>query len=207
MKITYISLIGILAVGTLQAQEVPPFTFTLGGGFTEPMRSTGRYTDLGWTVQGGAGFNFNSYLSALVDVNYNQLGITSSTLNTLGAPGGTVSVWSFTLDPVVHLTRKRAVDVYVTGGGGLYRRQDQLTAPSVGFTPVFSPFFGFYNAPVAGNQVLSSYTVNRPGANLGAGVAFGSKWRAKFYAEARYNRIFTNNGVTDYLPVTFGVRF
>ena len=68
MKITYSSLIGILAVGTLQAQEVPPFTFTFGGGFTEPMRSTGRYTDLGWTIQGGAGYNFNSYLSALVDL-------------------------------------------------------------------------------------------------------------------------------------------
>ncbi len=67
--------------------------------------------------------------------------------------------------------------------------------------------FGFFNVPVVGNQVLSSYSVNRPGANLGAGIAFGSKWRAKFYAEARYHRMFTDNGVTDFLPVTFGVRF
>lgn len=206
MKTTYISLIGILAVGALHAQEVPPLSFSLGAGFTEPMRSTGSYTDVGWTLQAGAGFNFGPYFSAMVDANYNQLGISGATLSQLGAPGGTVSIWSFTLDPVVHVIRKKGVDVYITGGGGLYRREDQLTTPSVGFAGGFGPF-GYFNVPVVGNQVLSSYSVNRPGADLGLGVAFGSKWRAKFYAEARYNRMFTNYGVTDYLPVTFGVRF
>jgi hypothetical protein len=74
------------------------------------------------------------------------------------------------------------------------------------FEPVFGPF-GFFNVPVAGNQVQASYSVNRPGFDLGARVNLGSKWRAKFYAEARYNRMFTDFGVTDYIPVTFGIRF
>jgi hypothetical protein len=38
------------------------------------------------------------------------------------------------------------------------------------------------------------------------GVAFGHKWGGRFFAEARYDRIFTGNYHTDYLPVTFGFR-
>ncbi len=66
-KTALISVIGVLAVGALQAQEVPPFTFSLGAGFVEPQRSTGRYTDIGWNAQAGVGFNFNKYLGAMVD--------------------------------------------------------------------------------------------------------------------------------------------
>jgi len=203
-KIRFVSVFGILAAGILQAQEVPPFTFNVGAGFVEPQRSFGRFTDVGWNVGGGAGFNFNPWLSALLDVNYNQMGINSNTLFNLGAPGGTVGIWSFTVDPVVHLTRKSRFDVYVTGGGGIYRRQDTLTTPAGGFSP-FGFGYGYYGG--FGNAVLASYSVNKPGWDAGAGINLGSKWRMKFYAEARYNRVYTNNGLTDYIPVTFGVKF
>lgn len=201
-KTTFVGLFGILAAGMLQAQEVPPFTFNIGAGFTSPIGTFGRYNDIGWDVQGGAGFNFNQWASLMVDAQFNNFGINSNTLSSLRAPGGTDQIWSFTLDPVIHLTGKRRFDVYITGGGGLYRLQEQLTAPAGGF--VYTPFGGF---PEFGNYVLSSYSVNKPGFDAGAGVNIGSKWRAKFYAEARYNRVYTEYGVTDYIPVTFGVRF
>jgi hypothetical protein len=197
-----VSLIGIFAAGALQAQEVPPFTFNAGAGFTNPIGTFGRYNDVGWNVQGGAGFNFNSWVSLMADVGFNNMGINGATLSNFGAPGGTSQIWSFTLDPVVHLTGKRRFDLYVTGGGGDYRVQSQLTTPVGGFAP--TPFGG---VPVFGNYVLSSYSVNKPGFDAGLGVNLGSKWRAKFYAEAKYNRIYTSNGVTDFIPVTFGVRF
>jgi hypothetical protein len=41
---------------------------------------------------------------------------------------------------------------------------------------------------------------------VGAGIAFGKKWGGKFFAEARYNRIFIGDRHTDYIPVTFGFR-
>lgn len=198
-KSTFIAIAGFIVAGSALAQEVPPFSFNVGAGFVEPQRSFGRYTDAGWNVQGGAGFNFNPWLSAMLNANFNNMGINRSTLDIFGAPGGTVQIWSFTVDPVVHLTAHRRFDVYVTGGGGIYRREDQLTTPVGGFDPFFGPYFG--------NQVLASYSVNKPGWDLGAGINLGSKWRAKFYAEARYNRMFTNNGITDYIPVTFGIRF
>lgn len=201
-KVKFAGLFGILAAGLLQAQEVPPFTFNIGAGFNTPIGTFGRYNDVGWNAQGGVGFNFSQWASLMVDAQFNNFGITTSTLNNLGAPGGTDQIWSFTLDPVVHLTGKRRFDLYVTGGGGLYRLQEQLTAPAGGF--IATPFGGY---PAFGNYVLSSYSVNKPGFDAGLGVNIGSKWRAKFYAEARYNRVYTNYGVTDYIPVTFGVRF
>jgi len=59
----------------------------------------------------------------------------------------------------------------------------------------------------ASQPVLASYSINKPGFDAGAGVSFGSRWRAKFYAEARYNRMFANGPDTDFIPVTFGVRW
>jgi hypothetical protein len=50
--------------------------------------------------------------------------------------------------------------------------------------------------------------VNKPGVDVGMGIAVGSKWRGKFYAEAKYNRIFLSGPFhMDYVPVTFGYRW
>jgi len=97
--------------------------------------------------------------------------------------------------------------MYVVGGGGLYHRSQEFTAPTVATVTGFDPFFGFVPVNVAANQVLSSSSVNKPGFNAGVGVALGTKWNAKFFAEARYNRMFLGNYHADYLPVTFGMRW
>jgi hypothetical protein len=57
------------------------------------------------------------------------------------------------------------------------------------------------------NQVVSSYSVNKPGIDAGMGIAFDTKWHGKIFAEARYNRIFMGPFHTDYVPVTFGFRW
>ena len=58
------------------------------------------------------------------------------------------------------------------------------------------------------NLILSSNTINKGGFNGGLGVAFGTKWKAKAYAEARFHRmIMGTNNYVDYIPVTFGLRW
>jgi hypothetical protein len=71
----------------------------------------------------------------------------------------------------------------------------------------YDPFFGFYRYAVGTNVVVASYSVNKPGIDAGLGMAFGSKWHGRFFAEARFNRIFNGAYHTDYLPVTFGFRW
>jgi hypothetical protein len=196
-----LSSICVLTAGSLCAQqETSRFAFDIGGGFTQPVGNTGRHLDEGWNIAGGVGYNFSQYVGAMVDVGYNSFGINSTTLSNVGFPGGGVHIFSATLDPIVHLTPRSRFDLYIIGGGGVYHRNQDFTRPSVATVTGFDPFFGFF--PV------SVYSVTKPGVDIGAGVALGTKWHGKFFAEARYNRIFMgNNQHTDYIPVTFGFRW
>jgi outer membrane protein with beta-barrel domain len=198
-----------LLVSTLHAQqETQRFSFDLGGGFTQPVGNTGRQLDEGWNLTGGFGYNFSQYFGTMIDLGYNSFGISTSTLNNLGFPGSGVHIFSATLDPVVHLTPRSHFDLYVTGGGGLYRQQQDFTQPSLATVTGFNPFFGFYPVTVPTTEVLSSYSVIKPGVDIGAGIGLGTKWHGKFFAEARYDRIFiTANRHTDYIPVSFGFRW
>ncbi len=209
MKSLLFASIGLLGACLMSAQEVQRFTFDAGAGFTQPAGNTGRALDTGWNAGVGGGINFNSHLGAMVQFQYNRMDINNSTLNLIGVPGGDVQFWSVTLDPRVHLVPKSHVDVYLVGGGGLYHRNQEFTAPTTAIITGFDPFFGFFPVAVPANQVLSSSSVNKPGFNVGAGVAFGTKWHAKFFAEARWHHMFLSDSVThnDYIPVTFGITF
>jgi hypothetical protein len=44
------------------------------------------------------------------------------------------------------------------------------------------------------------------GIDAGVGVEFGHKWGGKFFAEARYDHIYTSAFDTNYFPVTFVFR-
>jgi hypothetical protein len=201
------SCLGLLWAGSVSAQESSPFSFALGGGFTQPVGNTGRHLDEGWNVMGGFGFNFGPYVGAMIDLGYNRFGINAATLNNVGVPGGDLSVFSATLDPIVHLNPRGHFDMYLTGGGGLYHRVQEFTQPGVAGAIGFDPFFGFFPTAIPVTQVLAEYSVNKPGVNVGAGFALGTRWHGKLFAEARYHRIFMGNFHTDYIPVTFGFRW
>ena len=199
---------GVMVSSILSAQEFRHFAFDVGGGFTQTVGNTGRHLDNGWNVGMGVGYNFNPYVGALVQFAYNRNDINGATLANLGFPGGDTQVSSFTLDPIVHLAPGHKADIYMIGGGGLYHRYQEFTTPAIGTFTGFDPFFGFYrfNSPVT--QVLSSYSINKPGFNAGMGIGLGSKWHGKFFAEARWHRMFvTSNLHMDIVPVTFGFRW
>jgi len=200
--------IGLLLIGAVSAQETPPFAFNIGGGFTQGVGGTGRRLDPGWNFDAGAGFNLHPYFGIMAQLNFNQMDVNSGTLNAIGVPGGNVRQWSLTLDPVIHTNPRGPVDFYLIGGGGLYQRTQEFTRPTTAVLTGFDPYFGFYRFGVPADQVISSYTVNKPGVNGGAGLSFGTKWHVKFYAEARYHRMFLGNDRhSDLLPVTFGLRW
>lgn len=202
------SAVGLLLIGASSAQETPRFAFNAGGGFTETLGATARRIDPGWNLDAGAGYNFHPYVGLMLQFNYNQLDINTATVNALGFPAGNVRQWALTLDPVIHTNPRGPVDVYFIGGGGLYQRRQEFTQPTTVAVTGFDPYFGFYQVGLPANQVLASYTLNKPGVNGGMGIAFGTKWHVKFYGEARYHRMFLgNNRHTDLLPVTFGLRW
>jgi hypothetical protein len=199
--------IALCVIGLASAQENSGIAFTVGAGFTTPLGNTGRTLDEGYNVRAGFGYNFTPRFGALIDLGYDDMGINSTTLGNLGYGGGKMSVFSATFDPIVHLNPHGHVDVYVTGGGGIYHQYQNFTQPAIITGVGFSPFFGYSPYAFAGNVVVASYSVNKPGIDAGMGIEMGTRWHGKVFAEARYNRIFLGNFHTDYIPVTFGFRW
>lgn len=203
-RAVYSVIAAMAAVVSLSAQETSHFAFQVGVGFTEPIGRTGFYTDTGYNTSTGFGYNFNSYFGALINLNVTSIGVNSTTLSNIGVPGGNLNVFSATLDPIVHLLPHQKVDVYFTGGGGWYRREQIFVAPLLPAVSGGASYFGL--AP--GGAYGSSSSVNTPGVDIGMGIAVGSKWRGKYYAEMKYNKIFLGGPYhTDYENLTFGYRW
>jgi hypothetical protein len=207
-SIVYSALIGLAGLTCLSAQESMKPAFQIGVGFAQGIGRTGYNTDLGLSLSAGVGLNFGQRAGLMLDVNDSNLGINSTTLTNIGVPGGKVNIFSATIDPVLHVTPHNShADIYVTGGAGLYRRYQEFTAPTIATGFGFNPWFGFYPTAVPVTTILSSYSVNKIGFDVGIGVGFGAKWHGKFYGEAKYNRMAMGGFHTDYLPVTFGFRW
>lgn len=178
----------IAAAASLSAQEgASPFTMQFGVGFTQGVGHTGRDLNTGYNLGVGVGHNFSNHVGAMLNFNTQIMGVSTTVPGNLSVAGGNLSIFSATLDPIVHLMPGGRMDVYVTGGGGLFRRS-------------FSPALTF--------ALRSDYSVIKPGFDAGMGFAVGSPWKGKFFAEARYVHIFDNNNYfTNYVPVTFGYRW
>lgn len=195
----------------LAAQETENsfFTGAIGAGFTTPVYHTGTQLDTGWNVDGQFGINlFDAHVSLVGDFAFNDLGINSATLGSVGFPGGSTYIYDFSVDPIVRFRPHSRLSFYLIGGPGVYHRTVDFTEPSIATFTGFDPFFGvFYPVAVPVNQVVLSYTTTKFGWNGGGGLNFGiGHGHAKFFAEARYNEMNTRIR-TAYLPVTFGFRW
>jgi Outer membrane protein beta-barrel domain len=202
----------VVSMTPLAAQETENsfFTGAIGAGFTTPVYHTGSELDTGWNVQAQAGINlFDSHLSLVGEFQFNDMGINSATLAATGFPGGSSYIYDFSVDPIIRFRPHSRLSFYLIGGPGIYHRHVDFTEPSVATFSGFNPFLGvFYPVAVPVNQVVLSYGNTRFGVNGGAGFNFGltNGGHAKFFAEARYNVMYTNTR-TSYLPVTFGFRW
>jgi hypothetical protein len=193
------------------------WTFEAGGGFNAPISSSVTY---GGQFTVGGGVNFNKYLAALIEYQFLDSKLPGYLIAEAGANGGYAHIWSFTIDPVVDLMPKAANDVYITGGGGFYRKVTSFTDPE-------ETEYCYYFCEVGTtNAVVGHFSSNQGGINIGAGFQhriggmYGDS-NTKLFVEARYLDVFSPavtgsaNGLgvtsvaanTRIIPVSFGVRF
>jgi hypothetical protein len=192
-----------------------------GGGFTAPVGSEvsggqgeglDGFVTWGYNITAGAGWNFTHHFGLLAEYQFNRNKIPGATLAALGAPGGNVNTHAFTLDPIIYLPVSRHTGAYLTGGGGLYRKVTNYTAPEVGVVCYYFCYEGY------SNTTIYHFSSNQGGANAGIGYYWklGDDTNARFYAEARY--VWVNSprpspaqplaeGSEELIPVTFGIRF
>ncbi len=194
--------------------------FEAGGGASGPVGSSTNYITWGGNFTVGAGVHLNKRLSVLAEYQFIDDKLPGAIIAETGANGGNAHIWSFTLDPVIDLFPKSNNSVYITGGGGFYRKVTNFTDPEETLYCYY-----FCEAGVE-NEVVGHFSSNQGGWNVGAGVShrFGGIYNDSnmtVFAEARYLDVLTPasaiapNGLgtaaigadTKLVPITLGLRW
>jgi hypothetical protein len=193
------------------------WAFEAGGGFNAPISNSITY---GGQITVGAGLKFNRYLAALVEYQFVDSKLPGYLIAEAGANGGYAHIWSLTIDPVLDLMPKATNDVYITGGGGFYRKVTSFTDPQ-------QVLYCYYFCQIGTtNTVVGHFSSNQGGVNVGAGFqhrlgGMSGDGHTAIFAEARYLDVFSPavmgsaNGLgvtsvaanTKIIPVSFGIRF
>jgi hypothetical protein len=193
------------------------WAFEASGGFNAPISNSVTY---GGQFTVGAGLKFNKYLSTLIEYQFLDAKLPGYLIAETGANGGYAHIWSLTMDPVLDLMPKATNDVYITGGGGFYRKVTSFTDPE-------ETEYCYYFCEVGEtNEVVGHFSSNQGGVNIGAGFQhrIGSMYgdsHSAVFVEARYLDVFSPavmgsaNGLgvtsvaanTQIIPVSVGIRF
>jgi hypothetical protein len=184
--------------------------FEAGGGFNAPIGNDSPVISWGGNFTVGGGLRLEKHISVLAEYQFMDNKLPGGLIADAGAQGGHAHIWSLTLDPVIDLFPARKNDIYVTGGGGFYRKVTSFTDPEEVEECYYFCTVGTENV------VVSHFSSNQGGLNLGVGIThkLGSDEHLKAFAEVRYLWINTPQvgsydglGRTELLPVTVGVRW
>jgi hypothetical protein len=184
-----------------------------GAGFNGPIGNDTPYITWGGNFTFGAGLHLSKAFSVLAEYQFMDNKLPGAFIADVGTQGGNAHIWSLTLDPVVDLLPKKTNSIYVTGGGGFYRKLTSFTDPEEGVVCTY------YCGIVVENATVYHFSSNQGGANLGLGLShkLGGRYsdgKSRLFAEARYTVLGTpsitsanGTGSTALIPVTFGIRW
>jgi len=196
------------------------FAFEASGGTNAPAGDKS-YITWGGQFTVGGGLNFSKYVGALIEYQFMDDKLPGALIAETGANGGHAHIWSLTIDPVIDLFPKSANDVYLTGGGGFYRKVTSFTDPEEAEYCTY-----YYCGTETENAVVGHFSSNQGGFNIGGGFQHrvGGMYgdgKTKLFVEARYVEVFSPasvsnpNGLgttavaadTKVIPISLGVRF
>jgi hypothetical protein len=195
--------------------------FEAGGGFSGPIGNSANYITWGGNFTVGGGLHLSKRFSLLAEYQFIDDKLPGAIIAETGATGGDAHIWSLTLDPVIDLFPKSNNSVYVTGGGGFYRKVTNFTDPEEAEYCEY-----YYCGVTTENEVVGHFSSNQGGWNVGGGYThrFGGTYNdgtMRVFAEARYLDVLSPasaiapNGLgtatvgpgTHLIPVTFGLRW
>lgn len=194
-------------------------TWEGGLGFNAPISNTVTY---GFNFTVGGGLRFDPHFSTLIEYQFIDDKLPGALISETDgqATGAHAHIWSFTLDPVFDLAPKATNDVYITGGGGFYRKVTTFTFPMP------TEFCYFYCEVGYAPGTVGHFSSNQGGFNIGGGYQhrlggmYGDS-NTTIFAEVRYLDVLSPassisaNGLppvsvekdTQMIPITFGLRF
>lgn len=195
------------------------YAFEAGGGANAPVGNDtssgggGPFITWGGNFNVGGGVHLSRRFSLLAEYQFIDDKLPGSLIAEVGTQGGHAHIWSLTLDPVVDLFPKHSNSIYLTGGGGFYRKLTSFTVPEE------EEECEFYCGIVVANATVYHFSSNQGGMNFGMGFShrlggLEGDGKMKLFAEARYLFVDTppvtavnGTGTTGLIPVTFGLRW
>src|ERR1035437_7947973 len=197
------------------------YALEFGGGFNAPVDKD--YITWGAQFTAGGGINFSRRFALLAEYQFIHDKLPGKLIAQTGANGGYAHIWSLTLDPVISLFPNSQNDVYVTGGGGFYRKVTSFTDPQ---QAIFCDYYYGYCGVGTVNAVVGHFSSNQGGFNIGGGYQhrmggmYGDS-KMKLFAEVRYVDVLTPavttqpNGQgttsvaagTKVIPISLGIRW
>jgi hypothetical protein len=195
--------------------------FEAGGGASGPVGSSTNYITWGGNFTGGAGVHFSKRFALLAEYQFIDDKLPGAIIAETGANGGNAHIWSLTLDPVIDLFPKSNNSVYITGGGGFYRKVTNFTDPEEAQYCEY-----YYCGVTTENEVVGHFSSNQGGFSIGGGFThrLGGVYNdgtMKLFAEVRYLDVLSPasaiapNGLntatvgagTTLIPITVGLRW
>lgn len=195
--------------------------FEASAGANGPLGNSSSYITWGGNFTAGGGLHFSRGFSLLAEYQFMDDKLPGNLIAETGASGGNAHIWSLTLDPVIDLFPKSTNSLYVTGGGGFYRKLTNFTDPEEAEYCEY-----YYCGVTTENVVVGHFSSNQGGWNVGGGFThkvgglYGDG-KMKLFAEVRYLDVMTPavsstpNGLgtttvaagTKLLPISLGVRW
>jgi hypothetical protein len=206
----------VLAAGAAHAYDYYGHkgTFVMGGGFNNAVGETAPYLNSSGTIYFAGGRNLTRKFALQVEYTHNWLAIDSSVLDRAAADSSQIddvhaSLWSVTLNGVLRFGEGGDIVPWITGGGGYYKRNLQLTQTAlVYYPPVFDPWWGWIDGGWGpGEAIVGQRTDAGLGFNVGFGVDFGIEGGTSLFIEARYHHAFLDGVDMQIVPVSAGVRW
>ena len=161
------------------------WAFEAGGGFNAPIATPITY---GGQFTVGAGLNFSKYLCRPDRVPvYRRQAAGRADRRDRREQAATPTSGRFTFDPVIDLMPKATNGIYITGGGGFYRKVTSFTDPEERESTATTSARSARCHP----QVVGHFSSNQGGFNIGGGFQHrvGGQYgdsNTKLFVEARY---------------------
>jgi hypothetical protein len=202
-----------------EGDDDPRGNVHLGMPIGAPLNPMARFTDLGWGVTTGGGYNFTRRHAVVIDFMWDHLFVPSSALAPIRSAfqdptiGGSGNLFAFTGNYRFEL-RGKTLGTYFIGGGGLYYRNASLsrkvtTGNNITCEPTWS-WWGFScsSGIVTSNQTIASSSSSALGVNGGIGFTVRvSEAPYRVYLESRYHYAPTKGINTQLVSITVGIRY
>lgn len=209
------TMLPVLAIVPLGAQNFSKFAFDIGGGVNTPLNPTAQYVGIGGNFTTGAGYNLDKHNSILGEFMWAGLPPNLFVLQPVNAPFGSVNLYTLTGEYRYRIDRlgHSPFGVYAIAGGGWYYRhasidKNYVVPPNTVCSPIYDWWGYGCSDGFVFTATIASRGLSSGGVNGGVGMTIrlsDTGW--KFYVESRYHYAFTQRIPTTLIPVTFGLRF